>query len=86
MSARIARLQHSAAWLSVDDGDQEVQYERISARRHDETCEWVMRQSQVQCWMGNDAKHPIFWLSGKPGAGRPQILSVACKAIDKLDV
>jgi hypothetical protein len=73
VSARIARMQHSVTWLSVNDGDQEIHYDRISGRRHDETCEWVMKQSEMQCWRGNGAKDPILWLSGKPGAGMMRI-------------
>ena len=73
ISARNARMQHSVTWLSVNDGDQENHYDQISGRRHDETCEWVMRQSQMQCWIGDGAKDPILWLSGKPGAGTMRI-------------
>ena len=76
VGARIARLQHSIAWLSVNDGDQEVHYDRISHRRHDETCEWIMRQSEMQFWTGDGTKYPILWLSGKPGAGTLQIFQV----------
>ncbi|KAF8859961.1 PLU-1-domain-containing protein [Acephala macrosclerotiorum] len=76
-NAAIARLQHSITWLSVDDRDQEMYYDRISTRRHDETCEWVMRQSHMKSWMRDDTNDPVLWLSGKPGAGK----SVMCSYI-----
>jgi transposase len=66
---RIARLQHSVEWLSVDDTVQETEYERMSRRRHDGTCEWIYRVVQMNNWLKNDTKHPLLWLSGKPGAG-----------------
>jgi len=68
-AAKIARLQHAVAWLSIDDRDQEARYERVSRRRHGETCKWVMRESHVESWIINDSRQPILWLSGKPGAG-----------------
>jgi len=66
---RIARLQHSIEWLSVDDTVQETEYERMSHRRHDGTCEWINRLPDLMNWLKNDTKHPLLWLSGKPGAG-----------------
>jgi hypothetical protein len=69
INAGISRLQHAVAWLSVDDRDQEEHYERVSRRRHDETCKWIMRETRIDSWIRNDTKHPVLWLNGKPGAG-----------------
>ena len=66
-NARVARLQHAVAWL--DGRDQHTHYERISSRRHDGACKWIMTQSQMESWIRKDAKDPLLWLSGKPGAG-----------------
>jgi hypothetical protein len=66
---KIAQLQHAIAWLAVDDKAQENEFERISRRRHDETCEWVIQEPSMKSWMKADIRHQILWLSGKPGAG-----------------
>jgi hypothetical protein len=68
--ARISRTRHAVAWLSVDMTDQEEHYERISKRRHDETCMWVAQQPCMEAWIKNDFKSPLLWLNGKPGAGK----------------
>jgi hypothetical protein len=68
--ARISRKRHAVAWLSVDVRDQEQHYERISSRRHDETCKWVVKQLCMESWIRNDPKNPLLWLNGKPGAGK----------------
>jgi hypothetical protein len=68
--ARISRKRHAIAWLSVDVRDQEEHYERISSRRHEDTCKWVVRQSHMESWIRDDVKNPLLWLNGKPGAGR----------------
>ena len=90
-AAKIARLQHAVAWLSVDDTDQEIIYERISSRRHDQTCEWFMRQPSSELWMTKDSNNHLLWLTGKPGAGtnlcelwRYDYLMGACR--EKCDV
>jgi hypothetical protein len=62
-------LQHSVEWLSVDDTVQETEYERMSRRRHEGTCEWIDGVAQMKNWFKNDTKHTLLWLSGKPGAG-----------------
>lgn len=65
----ITRLRHSVEWLAVDDTAQETEYERMSCRRHEGTCEWIERLSQMRHWLKDDTKHSLLWLSGKPGAG-----------------
>jgi hypothetical protein len=69
-NTRIAHLRHSISWLSIDSTkEQESNLERLSSRRHDETCEWIEHNPQMKRWMHNDVKQPVLWLSGKPGAG-----------------
>jgi hypothetical protein len=68
-STRIAHLQHSVAWLSVDETIQEMEFEVKSSRRHEKTCEWIMKEPQMKAWLKDDTKHPLLWLNGKPGAG-----------------
>jgi hypothetical protein len=66
----ITRLQQSVQWLSVDDTLQETEYERISRRRHDGTCEWIDGTFQLKNWLRDDSRNSVLWLSGKPGAGK----------------
>ena len=68
-NTRISQLQHSIAWLSIDEKIKETEYERTSKRRHNRTCEWIANEPQLRSWMKDDAKRPCLWLSGKPGAG-----------------
>jgi hypothetical protein len=68
---KISQLRHCHAWLSVDNKVQETVYERTSNRRHDRTCEWILKESQLKNWIKDDARRPCLWLEGKPGAGAP---------------
>jgi hypothetical protein len=68
---KISQLQHSIAWLSdlVNDKTQEMEHERISNKRHDGTCEWIVNESHLKTWMKDDTRRPCLWLDGKPGSG-----------------
>lgn len=68
-SVRNDQLRHSIEWLSVDDKTQGDNLARISHRRHDETCKWVMRDPKMIAWIRDDKEQPVLWLNGKPGAG-----------------
>jgi hypothetical protein len=68
-NTRSSQLRHSVAWLSHDENFQETEYERISKRRHDRTCEWVANDPPLKGWMKDDPKHLCLWLNGKPGSG-----------------
>ncbi|KAH7355340.1 hypothetical protein BKA65DRAFT_395437 [Rhexocercosporidium sp. MPI-PUGE-AT-0058] len=72
---KIAQLQHSIAWLAVDDGQQEVEFDRISRRRHDDTCKWVVETPEFKSWMDSQVAKPLVWVSGKPGAGKSTLCS-----------
>ncbi|CAG8975823.1 hypothetical protein HYALB_00009403 [Hymenoscyphus albidus] len=72
--ARIFQLQHSIAWLGVDGRVQESEYERLSKRRQDKTCEWIMKEAIFENWIRDDLKRSCLWLDGKPGSGK----SVMC--------
>jgi hypothetical protein len=68
-AATIAQLQHSVAWLSVDDSLQDDELDRISRRRHDETCVWISREPRIIDWLTDDTKQTLLWANGKPGSG-----------------
>ncbi|CAG8952745.1 hypothetical protein HYFRA_00008989 [Hymenoscyphus fraxineus] len=72
--ARISQFQHSIAWLGVDERVQEPEYERLSKRRHDKTCEWIVKEANFEDWIRDDLKRSCLWLDGKPGSGK----SVMC--------
>jgi hypothetical protein len=67
---RITHLQESISWLSADDGYQASEYERISSRRHDETCKWIFQAPKMARWLTDYSEQPLLWLTGKPGAGK----------------
>jgi hypothetical protein len=68
---RISHLQHSVAWLTIDETIQEAELERISSRRHDKTSEWIMKEPRIKAWLKDDTQNMLLWLNGKPGAGTP---------------
>ncbi|KAH6719009.1 hypothetical protein BKA61DRAFT_629792 [Leptodontidium sp. MPI-SDFR-AT-0119] len=57
---KLAQLQLSIAWLAVDDGRQELEYERISRRRHDETCGWIVQTPEIKAWMNSNGPSPTL--------------------------
>jgi hypothetical protein len=69
-NTRISQLQYAVDWLSVNDSIQDNEYERISHRRHDATCQWIAEEPSINVWMKDDTKAPLLWLNGKPGAGK----------------
>ncbi|RFU24008.1 hypothetical protein B7463_g12335, partial [Scytalidium lignicola] len=69
-NTRISQLQHSIAWLSIDEKIQETEYEKLSKKRHDGTCEWIANEPQLKSWIKDDAKRRCLWLNGKPGSGK----------------
>ncbi|TVY89373.1 Vegetative incompatibility protein HET-E-1 [Lachnellula willkommii] len=79
-SARTAQLRHSIEWLAVDDKIQEDNLARSAHRRHDETCQWVMKEPHMKAWIKNDENHRVLWLNGKPGSGK----SVMCSYITEV--
>ncbi|KAH7308822.1 hypothetical protein BKA65DRAFT_174630 [Rhexocercosporidium sp. MPI-PUGE-AT-0058] len=81
--AKISRLQHAVAWLSVDDKTQEYNFETISNRRHDKTCQWIAKNDQLLSWKKDDEKHSLLWLNGKPGAGKSVMCSYILQLLEK---
>lgn len=63
------QLHYAMAWLAVDDLLQEEEFDRLSERRQDGTCEWVVSSNQLKAWHENGDNEPILWINGIPGAG-----------------
>lgn len=69
LEARISRRRHCVPWLPFDIRDQDEHRERISSRRHDDTCKWIVRVPLLKSWIRDDSRSRIIWLNGKPGTG-----------------
>ncbi len=69
----LIQLQSAISWLSADDRRQEAEHLRRSMLRHPGTFEWICTSEQIKDWLKDDHNNPIFWMNGKPGAGK-----VAC--------
>lgn len=59
----VMQFQHTVAWLAVDEKVQDSHYHRISGRRHDKTCSWILGDAKMKSWLNYDSKSPILWLS-----------------------
>jgi hypothetical protein len=64
-------LLESIAWLKCADELQYDELERLSQKRHWDTCGWFPRNPLFKIW-NDDAhnKEPVLWVKGIPGAGR----------------
>ena len=63
-------------WLSAEEDQQESRLNRISDERQLETCEWVLKDPQVQPWIEDDSGDAILWVTGIPGAGKSFLCSL----------
>jgi hypothetical protein len=63
------QLHYVIGWLAVDDLLQEEEFDRLSERRQDGTCAWVVSSSQLKAWNEDGNSEPIIWINGIPGAG-----------------
>ncbi|EHL01888.1 hypothetical protein M7I_2068 [Glarea lozoyensis 74030] len=67
-NTRQLHMKHSISWLSIDEKNQEIEYERTSRRRHLNTCEWITEDQLYRSWIKDDNLHLCLWLDGKPGS------------------
>ncbi|KAI8950616.1 hypothetical protein F4801DRAFT_590286 [Xylaria longipes] len=69
------QLQAVCSWLRVNDADQTVIYDQVSAEasRHPGTCSWVLTQATIASWLSNQRNSPFVWLQGNPGCGKSVI-------------
>lgn len=63
-------------WLSAAQDEQEEFLHRMSDKRQPETCNWVLRDPQMQPWIENDSGEAVLWMTGIPGAGKSLICSL----------
>ena len=62
-------LHDTIAWLKVADERQDDELDRLLARKHEGTCEWVFNHPLLKAWKDDAHGEPILWLKGIPGAG-----------------
>ncbi|KAL0782609.1 hypothetical protein CaCOL14_000515 [Colletotrichum acutatum] len=61
--------------LGVCDREQEDLLNDFQEARVPETCEWLMRHSEVMTWLDEEDKRQVLWLKGKPGSGKSTLVS-----------
>ena len=66
---RLTQLQHSTAWLAVEDVMQDDDLDKFSRRRQPGTCDWILKNPRIASWIADTNDYPILWLKGIPGAG-----------------
>lgn len=69
------QLQSICSWLRVNESDQVVIYDQVSAEasRHPGTCSWVLTQATIASWLSNQRNNQFVWLQGNPGCGKSVI-------------
>jgi hypothetical protein len=67
---RDRQFQDCISWLAIDDRSQEDALHKLSQRRQEGTCEWVLTSSQLRMWVEDQHEEPVLWLKGIPGAGK----------------
>ncbi|KAI1748344.1 hypothetical protein F4782DRAFT_534453 [Xylaria castorea] len=69
------QLQAVCSWLRVNDADQVVIYDQVSAEasRYPGTCSWVLTQATITDWLSDQRNNTFVWLQGNPGCGKSVI-------------
>ncbi|KAH8587407.1 hypothetical protein B0O99DRAFT_733524 [Bisporella sp. PMI_857] len=60
-------LHDSIAWLKVVDEQQDDELERLSIKRQQGTCEWVLKNPIFKKWNDDPHADSILWVKGNPG-------------------
>lgn len=63
-------------WLSADEDAQEEFLYRLSDQRQVGTCDWILSETQVNNWLGDNDCESTVWLTGIPGAGKSFLCSL----------
>jgi hypothetical protein len=63
------QLQDTITWLAVDDRLQEDELYRLTERRQEGTCSWVLKNPRLAAWIDEKDDESVLWLKGIPGAG-----------------
>lgn len=57
------------AWLAVNDCQQDNVLLKLTEKRHDNTCDWLLGHTKYKQWFVA-SRQPLLWLHGIPGSGR----------------
>ena len=63
-------------WLSATEDQQQEHLHLMSDKRQPETCDWILRDPQMQPWMEDDSGDALLWMTAIPGAGKSIICSL----------
>lgn len=63
-------------WLSAAEDQQEDNLRRICDNRQSETCNWILKDPQMQPWIEDDSSDAVLWMTGIPGAGKSYLCSL----------
>lgn len=69
-------------WLSADEDAQEEFLHRLSDQRQLGTCDWILSETQINDWLGDDDRESTVWLTGIPGAGKSFLCSLVVQNSD----
>lgn len=69
-------------WLSADEDAQEEFLHRLSDQRQLGTCDWILSETQMNDWLGDDDRESTVWLTGIPGAGKSFLCSLVVQNSD----
>lgn len=75
MERQAHQLRDSIVWLQLldQDQDQESLFSRKADYREDDTCEWLLKNTDFSNWLDLDHGQKYLWLKGKPGSGKTTI-------------
>jgi hypothetical protein len=61
--------------LSPGEDGQEEFLHRIADEREPRTCNWILKETEIISWIGEDDANTVLWLTGIPGAGKSYLCS-----------
>ena len=85
-TARLAQIENDVVttrkdfmhWISLIDFEDD--HERISAKKHPGTGDWLIARDDFQAWLQSDSSR-LLWCYGKPGSGKSVLASYVLEHI-----
>ncbi|KIW10370.1 hypothetical protein PV08_11332 [Exophiala spinifera] len=71
------QLRDTLSWLDLkgQDREQDDLFECRSSARKPGTCEWILQNPKVRCWLDPEDCRSQLWLRGKPGSGKTTLVT-----------
>lgn len=63
------------SWLATDESPSEDILDRHTRDCLPDSCEWFIQHHKTQLWLKDGKENALFWLYGKPGAGKSSLIS-----------